>query len=137
MIFPQRLHSIEEMEANRIAFYKRFEEGKMKNNSYELWFYDVWGNEEDGFTVNDRRCASWDFVIPTMPKTYNRGRPGQFTDFVPSNKEILTALVCAGELNPSALTAGITIDGDGENIYLTEDDGYPLCELLLNKEEKK
>ena len=109
----------------------------MKNNSYELWFYDVWGNKKDGFTVNDRYCVSRDFIIPTMPKIYNRGKPGQFTDFVPSDKEILRYLVIAGELKPSALWADIGIDGDGENIYLTEDNGYPLCELLLNKEEKK
>ena len=117
----------------------------MKNNSYELWFYDVWGNEEEGFTVNDRHCVNRDFVIPTMPKTYNRGGPGQFTDFVPSNKEVIRALVygseetdfscgCAGVLKPSALDANITIDGDGENIYLTEENGYPLCELILNEE---
>ena len=109
----------------------------MKNNSYELWFYDVWGNVLVGFEVNNRSCASRDFVIPTMPKTYNRGKPGQFTDFVPSDKEVLTALVAAGELKESALWARITIDGDGENIYLTEDSGCPLCELLLNKEEVK
>lgn len=107
----------------------------MKKNSYELWFYDVWGNEEDGFSVNDRCCVSRDFVIPTMPKTYNRGKPGQFTDFCPSDKEILNALVSAGELKESALTAGITFDGDGETIYLTEENGCPLCELSLNKEE--
>lgn len=136
MLFAQKLHSIEEMEENRIAFHKRFEEKKkMKNNSYELWFYDVWGNEEDGFEVNDRYCVSRDFVIPTMPKTYNRGKPGQFTDFVPSSKELITALVDAGELRPSALTADITIDGDGESIYLTDYNGCPLCELCLNEED--
>lgn len=110
----------------------------MKNNSYELWFYDVWGNEEEGFSVNDRHCVSRDFIIPTMPKTYNRGTPRQFTDFVPSNKEILRALVSAGELKPLALlpSSGIGIDGDGEYIYLTEENGCPLCELLLNKEEE-
>ena len=107
----------------------------MKNNSYELWFYDVWGNEQDGFEVNDRRCANRDFVIPSMPKTFNRRTSRQFTDFVPSDEEILTALVNAGELKESALTADITIDGDGENMYLTEDNGFPLCELLLNKED--
>ena len=107
----------------------------MKNVSYQLWFYDVWGNEEEGFSVNDRNCVSREFIVPTMPKTYNRGKPGQFTDFVPSDKEVLAALVDAGELKPSALTAGIEFDGDGESIYLTEENGCPLCELLLNKEE--
>ena len=107
----------------------------MKNVSYSLWFYDVWGNEEDGFDVNDRHCASRDFIVPTMPKTYNRGKPGQFTDFCPSDKEVLTALVGAGELKETALTADIAIDGDGESIHLTEDNGFPLCELLLNEED--
>lgn len=106
----------------------------MKNNSYELWFYDVWGNEQDGFSVNDKRCVSRNFVIPTMPKTYNRGKPGQFIDFVPSNKEILTALVKNGDLKESALTANIEIDGDEETIYLTDEIGCPICELLLNKD---
>jgi hypothetical protein len=109
----------------------------MKYVSYELWFYDVWGNEVDGFDVNDKNCASRDFIIPTMPKTYNRGKPGQFTDFVPSDKEILKALVDAGELKPLALSAEMRIDGDGETIYLEEHDGYPLCELRLNEEEQK
>ena len=107
----------------------------MKNNNYELWFYDVWGNEQEGFSVNDRHCVNRDFTIPTMPKTYNRGKPRQFTDFVPSNKEVLTALVKAGELKPSALTAEIEFDGDGETIYLTDEIGCPLCELLLNEED--
>ena len=113
----------------------------MKNNSYELWFYDVWGNEEDGFSVNDRYCVSRDFIIPTIPKTYNRGTPRQFTDFVPSDKEVLTALVKAGEIQETPFLANINIDninidGVGEHIYLTEENGYPLCELLLNESEK-
>ena len=107
----------------------------MKNNSYGLWCYDVLGNEEDGFSVNDRRCANRDFIVPTMPKTYNRGKPGQFTDFCPSNKEVLAALVDAGEIQETPFLANINIDGDGENIYLTEENGFPLCELLLNVEE--
>ena len=105
----------------------------MKNNRYSLWFYDVWGNEEDGFSVNDSYCVNWDFIVPTMPKTYNKGKPGQFTDFIPSDKEVLSALVEAGELNPSVLTADITIDGDGENIYLMDND-CPVCKLVLNEE---
>lgn len=103
----------------------------MKNVSYELWFYDVWGNEEAGFDVNDKYCRSRDFIIPTMPKTYNRGKSGQFTDFIPSDKEILMALVDVGELKESALSAGITFDGDDRTIYLTEENGCPLCELSL------
>lgn len=109
----------------------------MKALRFELWFYDVWGNKEDGFEVNDRACVNRDLVIPSMPKTYNRGKTGQFTDFVPSDKEILTALVTAGELKESALYANIKIDGDGENIYLVDiDAGYfPLCELILKEDQ--
>ena len=35
MQFAQKLHSIEEMEKNRIEFYRRFEEDKMYNTEYE------------------------------------------------------------------------------------------------------
>lgn len=107
----------------------------MKALHYELWFYDVWGNKEEGFTVNDRHCVNRDFVIMSNPKVYNRGTPRQFVDFSPTDKQILQALVNAGELKESALTADIEIDGDGENIYLTDVDAgyYPLCELILNK----
>lgn len=107
----------------------------MKTLHYELWFYDVWGNEEDGFDVNNRYCANRDFVIMTNPKVHNRGTPRQFVDFYPTYKQVLQSLVDAGELIESALTADIEIDGDGEYIYLTDvDAGYcPLCELILVK----
>ncbi len=107
----------------------------MKALRYELWFYDVWGNKENGFEVNDRNCADRDFVIMSNPKIYNRGKPEQFTDFVPTDKQVLQALVRAGELKESALYMNIEIDGDEENIYLTESDGYPLCELLLKENQ--
>lgn len=108
----------------------------MKVLHYELWFYDVWGNEQDGFEINDRRCANRDFIILSNPKVYNRGTPQQFTDFNPTDKQILRALVNARELKESALTANIEIDGDGENIYLVDVDAgyYPLCELILIKD---
>lgn len=109
----------------------------MKNLRYELWFYDVWGNAEDGFEVNDRSCSDRDFVISSNPKTYNRGKPGQFTDFNPTDQQVLKALVSAGMLKESALTANIEIEGDGENIYLTDIDAgmFPLCELMLKEDQ--
>ena len=108
----------------------------MKTLHYELWFYDVWGNAEDGFEINDRSCTNRDFTIQSNPKTYNKGTNQQFTDFIPTDKQVLQALVNAGELKKSALTANIEIDGDGENIYLTDVDAgyYPLCELILIKD---
>lgn len=109
----------------------------MKILCYELWFYDVRGNAEDGFEVNDRYCVNRDFTIKSNPKTYNRGKSGQFTDFVPTDKQVLQSLVDSGDLKESALYANIEIDGDGENIYLTDIDAghYPLCELLLKEDQ--
>lgn len=108
----------------------------MKALHYELWFYDVWGNEEEGFWVNDRFCVDRDFIIMSNPKVYNKGTPRQFVDFAPTDKQILHALVDAGELKDIALEINIEIESDGENIYLTDVDMgyYPLCELLLKKE---
>ena len=107
----------------------------MKTLHYELWFYDVWGNEKDGFEINDRHCIDRDFIIKSNPKTYNKGTPQQFTDFTPTDKQIIQSLVDAGELSKSALTADIEIDGDGIDFYLTDVDAgyYPLCELLLKE----
>lgn len=34
--------------------------------TYTLWSYDVLGNEEDGFDVNDRCCLDREFVIPAV-----------------------------------------------------------------------
>ena len=109
----------------------------MKAFHYELWFYDVWGNAKDGFEVNDRSCSNRDFVILSNPKTYNRGKTGQFTAFNPTDQQVLQALVKAGELKESALTADIEIEGDGENMYLVDiDAGYcPLCELILKEDQ--
>jgi len=108
----------------------------MKALHYELWFYDVWGNEQDGFEVNDRHCADRDFVIMSNPKVYNRGTSQQFTDFAPTDKQVLQSLVNAGHLKESALSADIEINGDDEHIYLTDVDAgyYPLCELILKKD---
>ena len=107
----------------------------MKALHYELWFYDVWGNKEEGFWANNRNCEDRDFIIMSNPKIYNRGTSQQFVDFCPTDKQILQALVNAGHLKESAPTADIEIESDGENIYLTDvGAGYcPLCELILMK----
>ena len=46
MLFAQKLHSIEEMEKNRIAFYKRFEEAKMKRREYPGHCVGCWNEEK-------------------------------------------------------------------------------------------
>jgi len=57
--------------------------------------------------------------------------------YSPTDKQVLAALVKTGELKESALYADIEIDGDGENIYLTDVDAgmYPLCELILKEDQ--
>lgn len=104
----------------------------MKRLVYELWYYDVWGNEKDGFTVNDRYCANREFVIWSNPKTYNRGTAQQFTDFSPTNQQILDALIDAGKFKDIITLADVEIEGDDQYIYITNaKTGRSECELVL------
>ena len=45
----------------------------MKIRRYDVWSLDVWGGEDEGFTVNDRSCIRRGLEFPTYPQGYNRG----------------------------------------------------------------
>ena len=90
---------------------------------WETWTYDVWGNEEDGFDVNDRSCISRQHEIACKVKTYNPNTPQAFESAYPSDKDIRQAL----DIKPRVC---IDTDGDDITIYVNASkDGYPLGEL--------
>ena len=106
----------------------------MPDTHWELWSLDVWGNAESGWWVNDRSCLDRDFVIPSTIKTYNEGTPGEFTDDLPSNAEIVAALIDGGELTAKTTVDDLTIDGDGESFFIEEtDNGFPIFQLQRNQ----
>lgn len=103
----------------------------MKRKAYEIWTYDVWGNDDDGYEVNDRCNQERQAVIELQPRTYNQGKPGQFTCFTPSNEEILAMLKEYDILKNSCTLLDLEIYGDDKNFYVSAaKNGYPLCEVL-------
>jgi hypothetical protein len=101
---------------------------KAKTRSFEIWTYDVWGDAEDGFYVNDRVCIDRDFKICCKAQTYNVGTPHQFTVYAPTDGQIkrVAREVCG-------FRCELDIDGDDQRIYVQRArDGYPLFEMFEN-----
>ena len=84
-------------------------------NEYRVITYDVWGNEEDGYTVND---------------AFHTGRTIELDDDA-SDEDIVAALVEADELYSSAKADDLLIEGEMEyTLYVSNmDTMYPYLEL--------
>ena len=97
---------------------------------YDVWNLDVWGNEDDGFDVNDRSCYWRAAEFPTVCTKYNVGTPNEFKNVWPSDAQILQTLKDIGFLKDSCKLADITIDGEHEQLFIEEsNNGYPICQL--------
>lgn len=84
----------------------------VKTKTYEIWFYDVWGNDEDGYSVNDRSNAG----TIELPENH-------------TEKEFLEAI---GEYFDMEKCM-ISNDCDPEfsyQIVLKEDEFYPVGEVV-------
>lgn len=92
---------------------------------WEVWTYDVWGNAEDGWEVNDRCCVNRKCVIYAPATTYNVGTSEEFRGAKPSDKQIAEAFGLVKNTR-------IDIDGDDTCIYVTlaSQAGYPIGELI-------
>ena len=80
------------------------------DKTYALWGYDVWGNETDGWNVNDRHLIA-EVAI----------------EDINDDDEIKNLLI---EYGIAFDDDDITYDGDDHVIFAYTDDGYPLCELI-------
>jgi len=83
---------------------------------YEWIDYDVWGNDDDGYTVND---------------THRTGRYVELLADV-TDADAIEALIAGGFLSEAA-RGSVTVDGeDGYSLYFTEPrNGYHLGELRV------
>lgn len=91
-------------------------------STWRLYTYDVWGNEHDGYQVND--------VF----------RTSETVEFDPdaSDEEIIKALKSAGILRPRIRASAIELDGDDAVIYVNDArNGRPEFELRLDKGRMK
>jgi len=94
---------------------------KTVKTTWELWNYDVWGNDDDGYEVNDRFCFNREYTINLKPVTYNQGTPRAFIAAYPSDYQIKKAF---------GVSCAIDADGDDTVIYVNrESDGYPIGEM--------
>jgi hypothetical protein len=95
---------------------------KTVNTTWELWTYDVWGNKEEGFEVNDKTCFYRSYEINLKIENNNPNTPMQFLSAYPSNYQIEQAFNtnCQFEL-----------DGDDIHIYINRtSDNYPIGEMF-------
>ena len=85
---------------------------------YRCWMYEVWGNEKDGYDVNDRYEIASDYVIAHSVRE--------------NAKEMKKVIRKIFGIKPQV---HITLDGDWNYIFVErERDGYPICEMELVKE---
>jgi hypothetical protein len=94
----------------------------MKHLSYTLWSYDVWGNAEDGYEVNDRCCQSREFIVDAAGDE-------------PTDAELLAALQEQGYIKGNATLADVEFEWNDNGWEVTEaTTGYPLYGLELNSD---
>lgn len=97
----------------------------MSAHAYTVHFYDVWGNAEDGYDVND--------VYPSEGEVIVR-------DYA-SVADLIQTLIRAGILTEGCVNRTFDVDGEsGYALYVRDDtddeegQGKPLCELRSVRE---
>ena len=90
----------------------------MDNNYWSLVdYFDVWGNEVDGWEVNNSSIEFDDLYI----------------DPTSSNEEIVDYLKSIGYFAPTVTLDQLTIEDGGDYIeFFQASDGMPLCRLDRN-----
>lgn len=86
----------------------------MAKNEWRIWTYDVWGNADEGYTINARRSHGY----LTLPENY-------------TERDVLDAVIAAGILRPDTSLSLLKFEDNGDGfIGIDEErDGYPLVGL--------
>lgn len=90
---------------------------------YRLYTYDVWGNEEEGYEVNNVFSTGNVENFLCMEIVHNPDTEHEFYSYPVSDQQIADAIGCD--------VSRIETDGDDECIYITGEDNYPLGEYRL------
>jgi len=103
----------------------------MRTKKYDVWSFDVWGNETDGFQINHRSCFQRAVEFPTTHRVFNQGALREFSTDNPSNEQILDTLIEIGFLISGVQLDEIEIDGESDFSLWIEDatNGFPICQL--------
>ena len=84
----------------------------MVDHEWTVWSYDTWGNEEDGYSVNDRSEIGT-VILPDNP----------------TDAQINEAVGEYFDISRVCIDNGISDDTTIE-IVLEEDEGYPVGQLV-------
>jgi hypothetical protein len=96
---------------------------KSKDRIYTLRVYDVWGNYQDGFTVNDA-YESGEIRIRCRAHVYNAGTPNEVVEYTPTERQLSRAV---GE-------RGLVWSGESDyTLYAETLRGKPVCELVFER----
>ena len=88
---------------------------------WQLWEYDVWGNKEDGYQVNDRfKVGEVEIKLKTVIDNINT--PFQFVSASVSDWKIKQLF---------GVSCKIDVDGDDTSYYIERSsDNYPIGEMF-------
>jgi hypothetical protein len=90
---------------------------------WEVWTYDVWGNADDGWEVNNRFCDERHHKLTLRVETCNAGTDREFKSASPTDEQIRDLF------GPHAEDSG---DGDDRAVYVVDSrNDEPLGEMLL------
>jgi hypothetical protein len=96
---------------------------KTVKTTWELWDYEVWGNNKDGYDANDRFCFNREYEINLKIEDNNPNTPQQFYSAYPSDYQIKKAF---------GIGCRISLEGDDTTIYVNREyDDYPIGEMFL------
>jgi hypothetical protein len=96
---------------------------KTRTRIYTLRVYDVWGNEQDGYDVNDTFTIG-EVRIRCRAEVHNPGMPSEFIDYVPTERQLALAV---GE-------KGLVWSGESDDVLFAETKrGKPVCELRFER----
>lgn len=94
---------------------------KTINTVWEVWTYDVLGNAEDGYEVNDRYCQSREYPLRLKITHNNVGTPHAFDNAAITGWQLQQVF---------GVRCAIDVDGDDTNYYVNRaSDGYPIGEV--------
>ena len=98
--------------------------GRTRIALYDVFTYDVWGNEEDGYEVNDVFPFARGAEIKQEEIEYNEDTPHSFLSWEVPEAELIEAL----RIKPGT---AIEVSGDDDLALCVESaaDCYPLGEL--------
>lgn len=94
---------------------------KTIKTTWEVWMYDVWGNKQDGYDVNDRTCVNRSLEVNCKVQIANDNTPQRFEYAGLSDYKIKQIF---------GVSCKLDVWGDDCTYYVNrESDSYPIGEL--------